>query len=242
MLLLWVPEAEAAWGLIFVVEEVVAFQPPFFLHHCDLVGPHGWWLGGSLVQDVGGRPAPRGVTGAPCQVWREGLQEVVRLLGSYHAWLQKREGERKVHHCFIICSQTCCSLQGETWNGKWQPTPVFLGKIPWTEEPGGLQSLWSQSQRNTHTPHTHTVPSRENPHAKGSRRGLRIRGRGVHSWALSTPSFQGQWCGGQRTWPLEQRENTQQTKVRSFTGKNGEEHTALDSNTIWAGVGGGAPK
>ena len=70
MLLLWVPEAEAAWGLIFVVEEVVAFQLPFFLHHCDLVGPHGRWLGlgGSLVQDVGGRPAPRGVTGAPCQV------------------------------------------------------------------------------------------------------------------------------------------------------------------------------
>ena len=25
--------------------------------------------------------------------------------------------------------------------GKWQPTPVFLpGKIPWTEEPGGLLS------------------------------------------------------------------------------------------------------
>ena len=27
----------------------------------------------------------------------------------------------------------------------WQPTPVFLpGKSPWTEEPGGLQSLGSQ--------------------------------------------------------------------------------------------------
>ena len=27
----------------------------------------------------------------------------------------------------------------------WQPTPVFLpGKSPWTEEPGGLQSMWSQ--------------------------------------------------------------------------------------------------
>ena len=27
---------------------------------------------------------------------------------------------------------------------KWQPTPVFLpGKIPWTEEPGGLQSVGS---------------------------------------------------------------------------------------------------
>ena len=28
---------------------------------------------------------------------------------------------------------------------KWQPTPVFLpGNIPWTEEPGGLQSVGSQ--------------------------------------------------------------------------------------------------
>ena len=27
--------------------------------------------------------------------------------------------------------------------GKWQPTPVFLpGRIPRTEEPGGLQSMW----------------------------------------------------------------------------------------------------
>ena len=29
----------------------------------------------------------------------------------------------------------------------WQPTLVFLpGKIPWTEEPGGLQSMGSQSR------------------------------------------------------------------------------------------------
>ena len=29
---------------------------------------------------------------------------------------------------------------------KWQPTPVFLPeKIPWTEEPGRLQSMGSQS-------------------------------------------------------------------------------------------------
>ena len=31
------------------------------------------------------------------------------------------------------------------WRRKWQLTPVFLpGKIPWTEEPGGLQSKGSQ--------------------------------------------------------------------------------------------------
>ena len=184
MLLLWVPEAEASWGLIFVVEEMVVFQPPLFLHHRDPVGPHGRWLGGSLVQDVGGRPAPCGVTGAPCQVWREGLQEVVRFLGSYHAWLQKREGERKVHRCFIICSQTCCSLQGETWNGKWQPTPVFLIKeFHGQRSLEGYSSWGHKEQRSIHThthTHTHTVPSRENPCGKGSYRGLRIRGWGVH--------------------------------------------------------------
>ena len=30
------------------------------------------------------------------------------------------------------------------WRRAWQPSPVFLpGKIPWTEEAGGLQSMWS---------------------------------------------------------------------------------------------------
>ena len=36
------------------------------------------------------------------------------------------------------------------WRRKWQPTPVFLpGKIPWTEEPGGLQSMGSQELDTT---------------------------------------------------------------------------------------------
>ena len=31
------------------------------------------------------------------------------------------------------------------WRGAWQPTPAFLpGESPWTEEPGGLQSMGSQ--------------------------------------------------------------------------------------------------
>ena len=30
------------------------------------------------------------------------------------------------------------------WRRAWQPTPVFLpGESPWTEEPGGLQSIGS---------------------------------------------------------------------------------------------------
>ena len=32
------------------------------------------------------------------------------------------------------------------WRRKWQSTPVFLpGESPWTEEPGGLQSMGSQT-------------------------------------------------------------------------------------------------
>ena len=35
------------------------------------------------------------------------------------------------------------------WSRKWQSTPVFLpGKIPWTEEPGKLQSMGLQRVRH----------------------------------------------------------------------------------------------
>ena len=59
------------------------------------------------------------------------------------------------------------------WVGKiplrraWQPTPVFLPReSPWTEEPGGLQSVgsqrvghnWVTTHTHTHT-HTHTPTS-----------------------------------------------------------------------------------
>ena len=31
---------------------------------------------------------------------------------------------------------------GDPWKRAWEPTPVFLpGESPWTEEPGGLQSM-----------------------------------------------------------------------------------------------------
>jgi len=30
------------------------------------------------------------------------------------------------------------------WRREWQSTPVFAWRIPWTEEPGGLQSVRSQ--------------------------------------------------------------------------------------------------
>ena len=36
-------------------------------------------------------------------------------------------------------------LRKMPWGRAWQPTPIFLpGESPWTEEPGGLQSIRSQ--------------------------------------------------------------------------------------------------
>ena len=32
----------------------------------------------------------------------------------------------------------------DTWRRAWEPTPVFLWRIPWTGEPGRLQSMRSQ--------------------------------------------------------------------------------------------------
>ena len=34
-----------------------------------------------------------------------------------------------------------------SWRRKWQPTPVFACKIPWTEEPGGLQCMGLQKSQ-----------------------------------------------------------------------------------------------
>ena len=44
------------------------------------------------------------------------------------------------------------------WRRAWQPTPVFLpGESPWTEEPGGLQSMGSQRVGHDWvTKHIHT--------------------------------------------------------------------------------------
>ena len=44
------------------------------------------------------------------------------------------------------------------WRRAWQSTPVFLpGECPWTEEPGGLQSMWSQRVRHDWVTQ-HTLP------------------------------------------------------------------------------------
>ena len=53
--------------------------------------------------------------------------------------------------CVFKCVYVCGGGRFSPWAGKipwrrtWQPTPVFLpGESPWTEEPGGLQSMGSQ--------------------------------------------------------------------------------------------------
>ena len=44
------------------------------------------------------------------------------------------------------------------WRRAWQPTAVFLpGESPWTEEPGGLQSVRSQSQTRLSNQAQHTA-------------------------------------------------------------------------------------
>ena len=45
------------------------------------------------------------------------------------------------------------------WRREWLPTPVFsTGKIPWTKEPGGLQSLVSQRVRHDWVAHMFPFP------------------------------------------------------------------------------------
>ena len=45
-----------------------------------------------------------------------------------------------------------------SWRKKWQPTPEsLLGEIPWTEYPGGLQSMGSQELDTTEGMSTHMV-------------------------------------------------------------------------------------
>ena len=66
------------------------------------------------------------------------------------------------------------------WRRAWQPTPVFLpGESPWTEEPGGLQSMGSQRVRhNQATKHStaqgNSEVFREEKKLEGS-----LQGKGV---------------------------------------------------------------
>ena len=62
-----------------------------------------------------------------------GLHEIINFLSynKYPIWENK------------------CQVETISQRGQWQPTPVLLAwKIPWTEEPGGLQSMGSHRVRH----------------------------------------------------------------------------------------------
>ena len=49
----------------------------------------------------------------------------------------------------VKLSQNYIGLESTPWKRSWQPSPVFLPpQSPWTEEPGGLQSMGSQRVRH----------------------------------------------------------------------------------------------
>ena len=90
-----------------------------------------------------------------------------------------------VHQSILDTSLSNCGWVTMCWQvetshsgvRKWQPTPVlFPGEYPWTEEPGGLQSMGSQRVRHnwvtiTHAQLTCTYPwaSDCHPRQHGSR-------------------------------------------------------------------------
>ena len=63
---------------------------------------------------------------------------------------QSKDTEARYIYVYVYI---CCF----TWKRAWQPTPVFLsGESPWTEEPGGLQSMRSQRVGHSWVTNTHT--------------------------------------------------------------------------------------
>ena len=83
-----------------------------------------------------------------------------------HSWVliyesaltQNRQATSLVAHCPPFSAGDVGSIPGRgtnkiPWGMKWQPNPsrVLAWKIPWTEEPGGLQCMGLQSQTATNT-------------------------------------------------------------------------------------------
>ena len=108
-------------------------QDAFYLYTCSVFYTHSESMHSYCVRE---------------QCWKVlGLLHWLPRSVSYSHWLLPWWLRR-----WRICLQ--CRRPGfDPWVGKtsrrraWQPTPVFLpGESPWPEEPGGLQSMWSQSR------------------------------------------------------------------------------------------------
>ena len=79
-----------------------------------------------------------------------------RSLAGYGPWgrTESDTTERLTNPCALYSAVQGLALSEEAlrvtgWRRAWQPTPVFSpGKIPWTEEPGRLQSIGLQRVRH----------------------------------------------------------------------------------------------
>ena len=132
----WVPEPS------FKPRQLVGLQNLYT--NCQAGFP--WWLSGKESAFQAGevglipglRRSPGEGNGNPLQ-FLPGKSHGQRSLEGYSPWGHKR-------------------IRQSHWRRKWQPTSVFAWKIPWTEEPGRLQSKESQrigpTEQVTHFPDT----------------------------------------------------------------------------------------
>ena len=107
-----------------------------------------------------------------------------------HRWLSGKESACQCRRCGFD------PWVGKIpWRKKWQPTPVFLlGKIPWTEEPGRLQSMWSKrvgdnwviehARTLIRPPYTHPRRKSDPPHKK-----IDIRANPLFCWQTPNKAF-----------------------------------------------------
>ena len=78
--------------------------------------------------------------------WKDTLEKEMATHFSILAW--KIPGTVTVHG--VAESDTTKRLSLYFWRRKWKPTPFILAwRIPWTEEPGRLQSMGSQESDTT---------------------------------------------------------------------------------------------
>ena len=90
---------------------------------------------GSIALDCREPPAP--TFGATRRVWGKRPCPLASRLPWWLRW-------QRIH---LRCRRPGLNpwVGKSPWQRVWQPTPVFLpGESPWTEEPGGLQSMGSQ--------------------------------------------------------------------------------------------------
>ena len=86
-------------------------------------------------------PLPRKPT-APSRWWCRAIYHLFLLLQGFPGGSDSKESI-----CNVRDLGSIPGLGRSARGGAWQPTPVFLpGESPWTEEPGRLQSMGSQSQ------------------------------------------------------------------------------------------------